>query len=143
MLCYLLDMRISAEYINFGNTTKTRSSGNLLIKEEFNDSNVRILYEERDAQNDRFIRQNRWNDKGEQIQNWWFEYFENKKVEHFEEKGNQSYVRTMMDKVVNGLKVHTEEYISKTHPQNNYIHEITKDAKDKLISFVCNGKRVL
>ena len=136
-------MKISADYTNFGNTIKTHQTGNTLIKEEFNDNNVRILYEERDVKNDRFIRQNRWNDEGEQIQNWWIEYQKHKKIEHFEAKGKENYIRTMIERIVDGFKIRTESYISKTNPKNNYLHVITKDAKDKMISFICNGKKVL
>ena len=136
-------MKLNWNSVCFGNYTKTVKQNNILIKEEFNDDDIKILHEEFDVENDRFLRQDKWDNKGNPIQQWRFDYFENKKVEHFNTANEESYVRTITDTVLDNKRIHKEEYISKTTPDNNYIHETIKDLNGKLLSFLCNGKKIL
>ena len=135
-------MRIYNKEINFGNTTKTVLGKGYRITDEYNDNNVRILHKEYDLKHDRFIRQDKFDEKGNPIENWWFEYSKGKQVEHFQSKDGESYVRTIINKIVDGLQVKTEEYVSASNPQNNYLYEITRNYEGKLLKFLCNGKSV-
>ena len=135
-------MRIMSNNFNFGNSTKVTQNGGIRVTEEFNDNHVKVMHREYDVKNDRFLRQDRFDDAGNVIENWWFEYSKNKKVEHFESKKSESYIRTFIDKIVDGLQVRTEEFVSKTKPENNYLYEITRNFDGKMKSFICNGKKV-
>lgn len=135
-------MRISNNILNFGNSTKITQNKDIRVTEEFNDNNIMVMHREYDTKHDRFIRQDKFDDFGEPVENWWFEYSKDKKVEHLESKTGSSYVRTIIDKIVDGLNVRTEEYVSKTNPENNYLYEITRFFDGKMKSFICNGKKV-
>ena len=56
---------------------------------------------------------------------------------------NQEYTRKIYYKVKNGFKHRIEEFISKTSPDKNYVHESVRDASDKLVKFIQNGKVVV
>ena len=136
-------MKLRLDTVNFGNYTRTVQKDNVLIKEEFNDNDIKIFHEEFDVKKNRFLRQDKWDNSGNPIQQWWFEYFENKKVEHFNTAKEESYIRIITDTVKDNKKIHKEEFLSKTKPANNYIHESVKDLGGKLLSFFCNGKKII
>ena len=56
---------------------------------------------------------------------------------------SQQYTRKVNYKIINGLQHRTEEYISKTSPDSNYIQEFVKDVSGKLIKVISNGKVIL
>lgn len=56
---------------------------------------------------------------------------------------NQEYTRKIHYKIKNGYRHRIEEYISETSPQKNYVHEFIRDASNKLVKIIQNGKIVV
>lgn len=79
-------MKICNNKLNFGNRIQTTAKNNIFITDEFNDRDIKIKHTEYDVKNDRFIRQDIFDEKGNPIEQWWFEYSKNKQVEHLIQK---------------------------------------------------------
>ena len=129
-------------FLNFRNRTEITQKDGIKYTDEINDNNIVIKHTEYDYENDRFIRCDKFDDDGNPVENWWFEYFENGQKEFFNSK-DEVYTRTRTDEQVGDLQVRTEKYESKFRPENNYIYEIVRDWSGKMLSFICNGKDLM
>ena len=135
-------MRINASYINFSSTTRTYYRGNISIEEILNDNDIMTKYSEYDTVNKRPLLTNTYSDIGEILSEQKFDYFENGFTENYKSQ-TQEYTRTVTNQIKENLKHRIEKYVSKTNPSQNYIHETIHDFSNKLLQFLCNGKKIL
>lgn len=71
-----------------------------------------------------------------------FEYLTDKEIEKFH-SGTIQYKRIITKQIKDSIQYITELYESPTNPTTNYLYEMTKDLKGKMLSFICNGQKVL
>ena len=142
--------------ISFGNYIKNSIKDDFFIESEYNDNDV--LQKElffRDDKNRNICRSIEYDTsigKILKVENFdinagrldiqEFEYSAGKVVEKFNSKTIQ-YIRTITNNIQDSIQYFMEKYESTTAPSNNYINEITRDLNGKMLTFLCNGKKVL
>ena len=135
-------MKVIANNTNFKNRVEIVKKDGIRYTDVINDNDVVVKHTEFDYIKDRFIRQDTFDESGKPLRKWWFEYNPKGLVEHLKSE-EESYTRTQVNEIVGDLQVRTEKYISETHPEKNYIHEIIRDWSGKMLSFICNGKDLM
>lgn len=141
--------------ISFGNYIKTSVENGYIVENEYsdNDNLLKQIFKSNDEHKQ--IRKNiEYDDSGRVLvaENFdkdglWlnlqkFKYSEGKKIEIYNSK-EMNYVRTTEEFIKDSIKHIKEVYESSSAPSNNYIYETTRDLKGKMLSFFCNGKKVL
>lgn len=129
---------MSISVISFGQRINTYKKGENRVEEIFNDDDLLS----RTVEYDRFGRDidaKTFDAKGNVTEHMMKTYSQDGCIETF--KSNfQEYTRKTCTKIENSLKHRIEEYVSKTSPDKNYVHDFIYDLKGKLIKIVTNGK---
>jgi len=142
--------------ISFGNYVKNSIKDDFFVESEYNDDNVLLKELFFNDDKNRKIRRNIEYDtnigKALKVENFdinarlldiqEFEYSEGKVVEKFNSQAIQ-YIRTITNNIQDSIQYFMEKYESTSAPSNNYINEITRDLNGKMLTFLCNGKKVL
>ena len=131
-------MKVLFNTINFKSSSKTFYNGENKTTEYYNDNNTLTKTVEVDKF-ERFIDAKEYSKTGEIISHMHKEY-ENEKIVETYKSIFQEYTRIIRF-VKNGEFTHIiEEYISKTSPEKNYVHESIRDCANRLVKMICNGK---
>ena len=134
-------MKILFNTITFKSRSKIFYNGENKITEYYNDNNTLIKTFEIDK-NERFVDAKEYGKTGEIISHMHKKY-ENEKITETYKDQSQEYKRIIKFAKKDEFTHITEEYISKTSPKSNYIHEFIRDSANKLVRMICNGKVVI
>lgn len=134
-------MRIQLNTFTFGDSKKIYKSGTHTVEEHYNDNKTMI----KRLENDEFSRDvdTKWFDDktGELTAHQHKDYYEKENetgyIETYKDN-SQEYTRHGYTRIENGCKHTVEDYQSKTG--KSYINEFIRDAQDKLIKIITNGK---
>lgn len=141
---------------SFGNYTKNVLQDEFLVEQEYNDDNKLLKESFYNKDNDKKIRKQiehdanagkiskveNFNKDGLWLDTQYFEYSTGKEVETFNSP-SMKYKRTITKLIKDSIEYLTEVYESSSNPENNYIYEITKNLQGKILTFLCNGKKVI
>ena len=128
--------------ITFGNLIESGQINNIKYTKEYSDNKKLLKYTEQDLKTDKFLKVEKFDNNGNQIEIQEFKYLPNKTIEHYKNK-SQEYTRTITKEIKEALIHITEIFESKTSPANNYIHESIRDLEGKILKFFTNGKQIL
>ena len=130
-------MKVQFNSIMFKSKTKTFNNGDNKITEYYNDNNVLTKTLETDKF-ERFVDAKEYSETGDIISHM-HKIYENEKETEIYKDNFQEYTR-IIRYVKKGEFTHRiEEYISKTSPESNYVHEFIRDCTNKLVKMICNG----
>lgn len=139
--------------ISFGNYIKSLQQGKFNVKQEYNDGHKLLLESffngnvlrqtiEHDSITGEILKSENFDTNGTWLSTQCFEYSSNKKVETFRSKST-NYIRTITTFIKDSIKYITEVYESSSDPARNYVYEIVMNAEEKILSWLCNGKKVM
>lgn len=128
--------------ITFGNLIESGQINNIKYTKEYSDNKKLLKYTEQGLKTDKFLKVEKFDNNGNQIEIQEFKYLPNKTIEHYKNK-SQEYTRTITKEIKEALIHITEIFESKTSPANNYIHESIRDLEGKILKLFTNGKQIL
>ena len=131
-------MKVLFNSIMFKSHSKTFNKGENKITEYYDDNNVLTKTLEVDKF-ERFVDAKEYSKTGE-ITSHMHKKYEDEKVTEIYKDRFQEYTRITRFVKKGEFTHRIEEYISKTSPENNYVHEFIRDCADKLVKMICNGK---
>ena len=133
-------MKISC--INFGNRIENGQENGVRYSREYNDSGKLISNQEWEAESDRFLKSEHFDELGNLKESHKFSYSPNTIIERYKNKF-QEYTRTITEKIKGERKYIKEIYNSKTRPENNYVRLSVRDLADNIVGLFVNGKQLL
>ena len=139
-VCYNFFMKI--DNISFGNRIENYQVGRIKYSREYSDDNILLVNKELDAQTDKFLKVETFDNCGNRVAIQEYTYLPNKMIEHYKNK-SQEYTRTITKEIKDSLYHITEVFESKTKPAKNYINETIRNLEGKIVKMFANGKRIL
>lgn len=147
---------INIKNISFGNYIRNTIKDGFSVENEYSDNNKllnEVFYNNDetkalrkkinyDKTTGKILKVENFDKDGLWLDSQEFEYLTDKEIEKFDSKAIK-YVRTITKQITDSVQNITELYESPTNPSNNYLYEIKKDLKGKMLSFICNGEKVL
>ncbi len=133
---------MKVDYINFGSRIITGQENGIRYSREYSDSGLLVSNNEWEANSDRFVKSEHFDELGNIVESHKFSYSPNLIIERYKNKF-QEYTRTITEEIKGERKYIKEIYNSKTRPANNYVMVSVRDLANKTVALFMNGQKLL
>lgn len=128
--------------VSFGNRIENGQENGIRYSREYNDSGMLISNNEWEANSDRFLKSEHFDEHGNINESHKFSYLPDTTVERYKDKF-QEYTRTITEEIRGERKYIKEVYNSRTRSANNYVRISVRDLANNIVGLFVNGKKLL